>query len=196
MFKISLIIAAVLCGIGASHGKADNIVVSPGFETGSLSGWSISGTHSSPGDEGIYYGVDAADAHTGLYGAYFGPVGGVLNLTQTLNTIPGTLYNVSFWFAQAPATTPPYVNSLAVSFGRTMLFNQTPVPAEAYTGYSFTSLASSASTILTFAFRNDVGFFSLDDVSVAANAVPEPASWLLVASVLSGLLMMRRMRRT
>jgi hypothetical protein len=82
MFRAFLTVTVVLCGIGASHAKADNIVVNPGFETADLSGWTISGAHSSPGDEGIYYGVDAADAHTGRYGTYFGPVGGVLNLTQ------------------------------------------------------------------------------------------------------------------
>jgi hypothetical protein len=187
MLKTCLLIT-VLCGIGGFPVKADTIVMNGGFETADLSGWTVSGAHSSPGDEGIYYGVDAVDAHTGRYGAYFGPVGGVLNLTQTLNTVPGTFYSLSFWLAQAPATPFPYVNSFTVSFGGTTLFSQTAVPAGAYTQYSFAQFASSASTTLAFAFRNDVGFFSLDDVAVmAADSVPEPASWLLVASALGGL---------
>ena len=192
MFKTFLLITFVLCGIGILPGRADNIVANGGFETADLSNWTVSGAHSSPGDEGIYYGVDTADAHTGRFGAYFGPVGGVLNLTQTLSTAPGTLYSVSFWLAQAPATVPPYINSFAVAFGGTTLFSQTPVPAEAYVQYSFTQLASSASTALVFSFRNDVGFFSLDDVTVtASSSVPEPASWLLFVTAVSALLAVR-----
>ena len=80
MLRTSLIMTVLLCGIGVFTGKADNLVLNPGFETGDLSAWTISGVHSSPSDEGIYYGVDGVDAHTGRYGAYFGPVGGVLNL--------------------------------------------------------------------------------------------------------------------
>ena len=195
MFKKLLVTTVVLCGIGALNSMADNIVANPGFETGDLTGWTISGAHSSPGEEGIYYGVDAADAHTGLYGAYFGPVGGVLNLTQTLSTIPGTLYSVSFWLAQAPTPPSPYVNSFAVSFGGTTLVSQTAVPAIVYTEYSFAQLANTTSTTLAFAFRNDVGFFSLDDVSVtAANSVPEPASCLLLTSALGSFLLVRRRR--
>ena len=129
MFKSFLITTVVLCGMGALDSKADNIVMNPGFETADLAGWAVSGAHSSPGEEGIYYGVDAADAHTGNYGAYFGPVGGVLNLTQALSTLPGMLYSVSFWLAQAPAAPFPYMNSLAVSFGGVTLLKQTAVPA-------------------------------------------------------------------
>ena len=101
---------------------------------------------------------------------------------------------MSFWLAQAPAASPAYVNSLAVSFGGTTLLNQAPVPAQAYTQYSFAQLAPPTSSILTFAFRNDSGFFSLDDVSVATNSVPEPATWLLVAFVFGGFLIARRVR--
>ena len=192
MFKTFLLITFSLYGIGSLPVRADNIVANGGFETADLSNWTVSGAHSSPGDEGIYYGVDGTDAHTGRFGAYFGPVGGVLNLTQTLSTVPGTLYSVSFWLAQAPATVTPYINSFTVLFGGTTLFSQTPVPAEAYTQYSFTQLASSASTTLAFSFRNDVGFFSLDDVAVtAASSVPEPASWLLCVAAASALLGVR-----
>jgi len=197
-------VAITLCGVfAAAQVKADNLVVNPGFETGDLAGWILSGTDASPEDDGIYYGVDAIDAHSGSYGAFWGPVGGILNLNQALSTTPGTSYAVSFWLAQAPATPLPYVNSFAVAFGETILVSETAVPVSSYAENSYAGVADSSSTSLLFAFRNDTGFFSLDDISVTSNSVassnpvPEPTSLLFVASALgafflSGVTMARR----
>jgi hypothetical protein len=194
--SFAAVVAAALCGVFAvAQVKADNVVVNPGFETANVAGWILSGTDASPGDNGIYYGVDARDAHSGRYGAYFGPVGGVLSLSQALSTTPGTSYAVSFWLAQAPATPFPYLNSLAVVFGETTIFSETAVPASGYKENSYTGFASSSSTILLFALRDDTGFFSLDDIAVVSDAVPEPASLLLVAPVLGALFLSRAVGR-
>ena len=196
MRKISAILIFILCAaLEGTLARADNLVANPGFETGDLTSWTISGVDSSPGDNGIYYGVDKSDAYSGSYGAYFGPVGGVLDLTQTLATTPGTTYTVSFWLAQVPATPAGYTNSFLLSFGGNTLFSQTDLAGSNYTGYSYTGVASSASTVLQFAFRDDTGFFSLDDVSVSGTtaATPEPSSlWLTLtfAAALGGYLLL------
>lgn len=190
MRKTLIIYTSILVSfLAISRARADNLVTNPGFETGDLTGWAVSGTDSSAADNGVYYGVDTIDAHSGTYGAYFGPVGGVLDLSQALSTSPGATYSVSFWLAQAPSTPAPYTNSFAVSFGGNGLFSQTDLAAGSYTQYSYTATATSASTTLQFAFRDDTGFFSLDDISVSTatppSAIPEPASWGLVFSFLA-----------
>ena len=177
----ALLAASVPCAYGA------NIVTNPGFETGDLSGWSLSGTNSSPQDNGIYYGVDAADAHSGAFGAYFGPIGGVLSLQQTLSTSPGTSYDLTFWLAQSVNTPQGYVNSFSVVFAGITLYNQADVPAGPFTQYTFDATPPSSSSVIAFNFRNDTGFFSLDDISVvpASVVVPEPAAVsLLVLGVM------------
>lgn len=191
-----LFAAALALLSGPFWASAANLVVNSGFETGDLSGWTLSGTNSAPSDNGIYYGVDGADAHGGNYGAYFGPVGGILKLDQTLATSPGTTYMISFWLAQAPETPAPYVNSFMASWGGTTLYSQVGFPSSGFTQYNFLSTASSPSSILEFGFRNDAGFFSLDDISVTASdtAVPEPATPLLVVLPV-GLFLLRRYRK-
>jgi hypothetical protein len=152
-----------------------NLVTNCGFETGSFSGWTLSGYDSAPGYQGIDYGVDASDAHSGLYGAYLGAFGGVLNLSQSLSVTPGTNYTISFWIAQSPMAAAPYLNSFSVSFGSSNLLSLTQAPNVPFTQYSFIAQASSAAATLMFGFRDDLGFFSIDDISVAATIVPEPA---------------------
>lgn len=172
-----LVVTILLVGIGA---KADNLVTNPGFETSDFNGWTLSGTDSAPALNGIFYGVDAADAHSGAFGAYFGPVGGVMTLSQNLTVMPNTDYTISFWLAQAPATPAPYINSLGVSFGGRPWITQTGVPQGMYTQYSVVGFSPSSSATLQFSFRNDTGFFSLDDVSVSLTPAPEPAVWILL----------------
>ncbi len=172
-----LVVTILLTGISAS---ADNLVTNPGFETGDPSGWTLAGRDSAPAFNGIYYGVDPADAHSGAFGAYFGPVGGVMTLSQNLTVMPNTDYTISFWLAQAPATPAPYSNSLDVSFGGQPWITQTAVPQASYTQYAVVGFSPSSTTTLQFSFRNDTGFFSLDDVSVSLTPAPEPAVWMLL----------------
>jgi hypothetical protein len=182
-----LITLTLLCAIPASLYAAPclsgppNLVANCGFETGDFTAWTLSGHDSAAGFNGIDYGVDAADAHSGAYGAYLGGFGGVLDLSQSLVTTPGASYNISFWLAQSPTPVSPYLNSFSVSFGSSNLLSLTQVPNTAFTEYSFNALASSPVTSLTFGARDDLGFFSLDDISVTAVLVPEPSSSFLCA---------------
>jgi hypothetical protein len=50
--------------------------------------------------------------------------------------------------------------------GAILDLNGQPVPGLSYHQYSTTFVATSASTVVTFAFRNDPGFFGFDDASV------------------------------
>ncbi len=184
---IGLIALLLLFSAAVFRAQAAPVLTNGGFETGDFTGWTLAGTDSSASGLGIYYGVDAADAHTGSSGAYFGSIGGVLTLSQVIATTPGKSYAISFWLAQAigePA--PPYVNSFSAVFGGTSLVSQTNVPGAAFSLYSYSGVATTSTTLLQFSFRNDTGFFSLDDVDVASpsGGAPEPATLFLAFPLL------------
>ena len=196
MFRRVIAFVTIYAGIGVAFStKAANIVTNPGFETGDFTGWTLSGTDSSTSDNGIYYGVDSQDAHSGAFGAYFGPVGGILDLTQTLTTVPGTTYAVTFWLSESPDTPAPYVNSFVASLGGITLASLSNTNGADYTEYTATATVSSATSILGFGFRDDTGFFSLDDISVSPGTsvvTPEPATSMFVMSALALLVTVRR----
>jgi hypothetical protein len=128
------------------------------------------------------------------------------SLTQTLTTVPGQTYNVSFW-ADADVT-----NTFSVTFGgapvtgapTSIAVNGFPSPnwlgnSGLFTLYSGTAVATSASTDLVFSATgfpvpNSNGVtVEIDDVSVSS-AAPEPsgiafllASGLVGAAAFSGI---------
>jgi hypothetical protein len=192
----------VFCGLVGleSQAKADvcniagNEVLNCAFQTGNFAGWTLSGNTNNPG--GNYYGVDTFDAYPGpppsVYGAYLSQDeidGGEnpLNLSQTLATIAGDTYQITFYLMQDTAPVPGYNHSFDATFGATTLLDLlNPATSGVWTEYTFSETATAASTALNFAVVNDDNYWSFDDASVVnttAAAVPEPAGWLLLLTV-------------
>ncbi|HEY4283699.1 MAG TPA: hypothetical protein VGM62_11605 [Chthoniobacterales bacterium] len=175
----TLCIAALLC-ISALTSKA-NLVVNPGFETGSFSGWTLVDTS---GLSNV--GSDPLFAHSGTYHANLGtnpvPPGpsNIGSLSQNLLTSPGSLYNLSFWLANDVDPNLSPVTTFSVFWNGVSVFTLTPnSPAFGYTQFSVANLAApTGSTPLEFRFQHDNDFFRLDDVAVNA---PEAGSTLWMA---------------
>ncbi len=197
MKKIQLLSVVVLAGYflipqaraaTACTAMTGNLVANCGFEAGTFSGWTLTGTDV-PLQEGTLYGVEGTDPvnsiapHSGKDQAYFADLTtSPLTLSQSIATVAGTAYKISFYAAQ---DTDPnsggstYTNSLSASFGGASLISSAVVPVEGYTLYSFTGVAGSSASVLSLTFGNDLGQFLVDDVTVTAT--PEPAAWVLVA---------------
>ena len=169
----------------AAH--AQNLVVNPGFETGSFSGYTV--TEASSGSNVSVNSVP----HTGAFGASFGAISGLPDtISQSIATVPGQSYTVSYFLRIRANDQTTNLQGFTASFGGTSQTQPGIVPSE-YTLQSFNSTATSTSTTLSFAAFTLQGFFDLDDVSVVATPVPEPAS--LAALGLGAVALLKRRKR-
>lgn len=157
-------------------------LVNPGFETGNFSGWMQSGN---PGHTSVLSGA----AHGGIYSARFGPIGSLGYISQYVPTVPGGVYDVTFYLMGSG--TPNRVEvwwdgSLAGSWSDVGLSSWTLLGA-------FGLVTSHSSTELRLGFRDDPWYLYLDDVSVEGiEAIPEPSTLALLGTGVLVLLLRRR----
>jgi hypothetical protein len=167
---ISLAIGVGIILIALSARSKADYIVNGGFETGDFTGWNLIG-------DPTQTLVDTGFPHSGLFNAELGQTGSLASLSQSINTIVGTSYTLSFWFAGA-GDTPSEFKALV---GNNLLLDLVnPAFGNGYQQYSYNFVATSNSTLIQFQARDDVTYMQLDDVSVVTpSSIPEPTSMIL-----------------
>ncbi len=180
----ALLLAVGLFASGAAS-ATPNLLINGSFETGDLTGWSLTGNTAFTSVVRNYPGYRAED---GNYALVFGPTGSNGVLSQTFTDVAGGLLTVTGYLA-GNGTSP---SNFSASIDGHVGFAVNPVPAEGYTLFSFTFLATGLDT-LSLNFRNDPDWDAVDNLVVTeALPIPEPAGLTVLGAGLFGLGLIKR----
>jgi len=160
-----------------------SLVQNGGFETGDFSFWNFNGDTNS--QNAVVYANTFGDSttglnwiHSGTFGAAFGEAGKFAYISQSLPTLPGQSYLLSFWLNNlfVPSPNQLVVNWNTNSASTNTIFNQVNVPSiNNWTNMLFVVTAAATNSVLQFGFENDYShenYFGLDDISVQPAPAP------------------------
>jgi subtilase family serine protease len=165
-------------------GQPPSIVQNGGFETGTFSGWTLMGN--GVVGNNVYNAVEPSSSypsvvHSGSYGAFLGDVK-LATLSQTLVTVAGQSYQVSFWFDNPSSGSG---QQFLVNWNGGEVYYTTNPPASGWTQLTGTLTATSTRTVLQFGAENVPNYFGFDDVVVTPIPNPAFASFARQGNVMS-----------
>ena len=156
------------------------VVQNGGFETGvDMTGWYLSKYGYNDANHNKVWSIEHYDvesgihgsdvAHSGGYGMMIGQSNSLGYISQTLQTVAGRPYILSFWLRTPYGGTP---NEILVQWGGRTLFDQVDMVLPDWTNLQFVVMASDPTTLLKFGARNDPALFGLDDISAQLLVMP------------------------
>lgn len=179
------------------------IVSNGGFESGNA-GWTFhandcSGTVGNPNSGPSYTGTTTATGtyarpRSGASDLWLGAAGCTPGVSQSLSTVSGQSYSLSFWTkVNAALTSVP--NKLTVSFNSSTLLSAQM--ADTTWQHMVFRVTGTGDDQLLFAANNIYGGTEIDDISMTrVVTTPEPHPTVLLATGLLGLIpVLRRKRR-
>jgi hypothetical protein len=171
------------------------IVKNGGFETGDFTGWTLAGNTYVNGT--LYDGVVNASSltdgsgpefiHSGTYGAFLGDTN-LAYLSQTISTVPGQNYLLSFWLAN-PVTGSGQeflVNWNTNGLATNQIYYISSPGVVGWRNMTFVVGATGTNATLQFGAQNPTSGFGLDDVSMTAVYPPAFTSQPTNVTVLAG----------
>lgn len=199
------LIATLFGLLGLAQAAHANLLTNPGFETGDLSGWTVSG--SIPLGDGVatagqslpygIYGPSVAEVHGGTYTAWAATramMGDALDLSQTLMLGTGN-FTAGFYYGSNQG---PFGNSITIlldgqriGYAYDNINNQLN---EVSTSFDLTQAGKHTITFHVAGSGTGVVAISADDffLNGAAANVPEPGVPALLAAGLFGIGLLRR----
>ncbi len=144
------------------------LLVNGGFETGDFTGWTVSGDTS----ELFVMPTNGYDyVHSGNCAAAFGSPYSLGFLSQTVPTIPGAHYTLSFWLLSPNSPNGETPNQFEVTWEGQRLYDGINVYYPRWTQLQFPVTAASTSTTLLFGGRDEPNLIALDDVNLDVEAL-------------------------
>jgi opacity protein-like surface antigen len=182
-----LLIGALLAAALSAPACAAELVSNGGFESVPFTGWSHTFNN-------LVGPISISDVHSGTQAALFGSSEGFSDtLSQTLATVAGQTYTLTFWIGSNLVLPNAPVNAHFEAALDGVWFAWTNASDFTYDLYTANFVAASNATVISFTAFNDTGYYLLDDVSVIGQrgdygvgvdlpggGVPEPTSWALM----------------
>lgn len=188
------LVGLVMLGVGAQQARGANLVTNGNFETGDMTGWTLSGDTNTTG-----INTSGFPPHGGRYQMSFGAgTDSVFMQSAQIMTTPGVACLFSFWLRNSGS----HLNDFSVSWDNgTPLVSLVNADAFEYKQYTFV-VTGTGSDNITFRASNPPAYYDLDDVSVECGrsaAAPTlshmPLAGLGVLFVGSGIWLTRKRTR-